>query len=70
MLEILNQPTPAPGGGPSTPPRTPWDDEMEALAAALRARGRHVPDPRRLTLVRVPEAERVNGLPLYRAVLR
>ena len=43
---------------------------MEALAAALRARGRHVPDPRRLTLVRVPEAERVDGLPLYRAVLR
>lgn len=66
MLGISDQPAVT----HDRPPRTPWDDEMEALAAALRARGRHVPDPRRLTLERVPPAERVNGLPLYRAVLR
>lgn len=68
MLEIIGQPARARPAAPRD--RTPWDDEMEALAAALRARGRHVPDPRRLTLVRVPEEERRDGLPLFRAVLR
>ena len=54
---------------PSDTERTPWQEEMDDLAAALRARGRDVPDAGRLTLVRVPEDERINGLPLYRIVI-